>query len=67
MRKEHHNLNTLRQDAYRRLDSLRLFFRAQGLGEKSVRCSVAFSEILCSLPAREWEWLLNVQMSREQT
>ena len=65
MRKEN-SLNVLRQNAYRRLDSLRFFFRAQGLGEKSVQRSIAFSEILCSLPASEWSWLLNVQRSREQ-
>lgn len=64
MRKEHHSLNVLRQDAYRRLDTLRLFFRSQGLREQAVRRSLVFDEILYSLPVSEWSWLLNVQQQR---
>lgn len=55
------HLTQLRQIARERLLELRTTFQCIGLNEKDVLRSLAFSNIVCSLPTSETQWLMLLQ------
>lgn len=56
-----HRLIQLREEARDRLANLRKSFHCLGLSEKDVLRSLAFSNIVCSLPTSETQWLFCLQ------
>jgi hypothetical protein len=51
----------LREEARERLSDLRTTFKLLGLSERDVARSLAFSNIVCSLPTSETQWLFFLQ------
>ncbi len=51
----------LREEARERLFALRAAFHCLGLSERDVARSLAFSNIVCSLPTSETQWLFYLQ------
>jgi hypothetical protein len=51
----------LREEARERLFALRTAFHCLGLSERDVFRSLAFANIVCSLPTSEMQWLFCLQ------